>query len=125
MLKLSKNMIRMALHPDYYRSHASIHDRKPSSVDEELLEMEHIDHCIDSIRQSLTCNADISVLVWKWDAGEQRNVPQAEVSHTCRKFDKIQEWARERSGSQDWDDTFRELNDPLDSETWTKDDVEQ
>ena len=108
-------MIRMALYPDYYRTHARLHDRKLGSVDEELLGREHIDHCIDSIRQSLTCNADISVLTWSWDVREQRNIPQAEVPHVCRRFDKLQEWAEARAVSQDWDSTFRELHDPLDS----------
>jgi hypothetical protein len=114
-------MVRMALHPEYYRGsngHANLHDRGTGSVDEELFGVEHIDHCIDSLRQSLTCNADISVLTWNWDHREQRNVPQATVSHVCKRFVKIQEWAREHAVQEAWDGEFRESNDPLNPETW-------
>ena len=114
-------MIRMALHVDYYKGHATIHDRgvRRNQADDELLGAEHIDHCIDSIRQSLTCNADISAITWSWDRMEQRYTPQATVSHVCKRFDKIREWAKAHAAQQDWDDQFRVLDDPLDPDTWT------
>ena len=112
-------MIRMALHPDYYKAHASLDDRGANTVDEELFGDEHIDHCVDSIRQSLTCSSDISVLTWNWEHKQQRYIPRATVSHVCRRFDKIQEWARAYAANQDWDAQFRVLNDPLDPDTWT------
>ena len=113
-------MIRMALHSDYYKGHVSLQDRGGNQVDEELFGAEHIDHCVDSIRQSLTCNADTSVLTWNWNHGKQQHVPRASVAHVCKRFDKIQEWARAHAVHQDWDPQFRVLNDPLDPDTWTE-----
>ncbi|KAL5344047.1 hypothetical protein BJX70DRAFT_352466 [Aspergillus crustosus] len=56
----------------------------------------HIDHCIQSLRESLTCTADISTIFWSWDEAAQKNLPNAHTTHTCRDFGKLQEWARER-----------------------------
>lgn len=82
----------MALHKDYYdghEGHAALQDRGQNTVDEELFGFEHIGHCVDSIRQSLTCNADLSVLTWNWDEGEQRHRPKLTVPHVCKRFVKI------------------------------------
>jgi hypothetical protein len=58
----------------------------------------HIDHCLDYIRQVLMCHADVTPIVHK-----KRNPgynpllppwqPNFHVTHTCRNFDKIHEWA--------------------------------
>ena len=61
----------------------------------ELMGMEHLSHCLDALRQSLMCSADVTPLPWAWDAaaGEAKEV--AEVQHTCRDFDAIRAWAKE------------------------------
>lgn len=51
MLNLSQNMLRMALHPEYYRTGAE----RPDDEDDPLGEW-HLSHCLDSIRQSIMCN---------------------------------------------------------------------
>ncbi|KAF4626229.1 hypothetical protein G7Y89_g11930 [Cudoniella acicularis] len=57
----------------------------------------HYDHCIDLIRQSIMCHADISTLWFKWDEEHHRMKPQLNMMHTCRKFEKLRDWAFERS----------------------------
>jgi hypothetical protein len=49
----------------------------------------HLDHCIDTIRQSMICNADITPNVYQWseEAGELR--ARATVVHECKDFDKV------------------------------------
>ncbi|KAK3322987.1 hypothetical protein B0H66DRAFT_621021 [Apodospora peruviana] len=109
------NMIRKALHPEYYKPHAA----GPNPGDEdELLGPEHIDHCGDAMRQSLMCNSDVRVLVWTWNKEKQRNIEVGQIAHTRRRFDKIQAWARERAIYEGFDAAYRELNDPLDPDTW-------
>ncbi|PPR03356.1 hypothetical protein CVT26_007795 [Gymnopilus dilepis] len=86
-----QNMIRQALHRDYY------------TWDPHLSE-EHISHCVDSIRQSLMltktidadkrCNADISVNVWQWDPVMKSVKGHSTQAHTCKNFEKIWEWTR-------------------------------
>ncbi|KAF8533201.1 hypothetical protein BDD12DRAFT_866480 [Trichophaea hybrida] len=65
------------------------------SADHELMGIEHLSHCIDSLRQSLMCSSDISPLTWVWDEKAKEAKEIMEVQHTCRDFGKIQEWARE------------------------------
>ncbi|EFX04069.1 hypothetical protein CMQ_997 [Grosmannia clavigera kw1407] len=109
------NMIRKALRPDYYKPH--LPGPQPGDEDE-LLGPQHIDHCVDALRQSLMCNADISVLVWGWHQGRQRHTERGTILHTCKRFDKIHEWARQHAVYEAMDNGFREMNDPLDPSTW-------
>ncbi|WYZ45800.1 hypothetical protein EsH8_IX_000025 [Colletotrichum jinshuiense] len=109
------NMIRQALHPEYYKPH---HPGPNPGDEDEILGNDHIDHCVDAIRQSLTCNADISVLTWGWSKEKKKNLEMGTIVHTCRRFDKIQEWAREHAVYHIMDAGHREMNDPLDPETW-------
>lgn len=56
----------------------------------------HIDHCIDSIRQSLMCSSDITPIPYVWFTEHQAALPVTNVFRTCRDFDVLREWARER-----------------------------
>ena len=116
MLSISpQNMVRKALHSEYYRPH----NPGPNPGDQdELLGPDHVDHCIDAIRQSLMCSSDVSVLVWKWNKKWQRSLEVGQIVHTCRRFDKIQAWAKERAIYGGFDADYREANDPLDEDTW-------
>ncbi|KAK3317707.1 hypothetical protein B0T19DRAFT_435447 [Cercophora scortea] len=109
------NMIRQALHPEYYKPHTP--GPHPGEEDE-LLGHDHVDHCVDAIRQSLMCNADISVLTWRWNRKQKKNMEMGTILHTCRRFDKIQDWARKHAVYHNMDNEHREMNDPLDPDTW-------
>ena len=80
-----QNKVRKALHPEYY--------------DKENLRLDkgHWDHCIESIRQSLVCSADVSPLVWQWVDRVQEVRLAGNIIHTCRNFEKIRRWALERT----------------------------
>ena len=94
-------MIRKALSPEYYPQMApGLHGE-----DDHLLGFKHTDHCIDAIRQSLMCSADVSPFVWRPDA-MNRLRPEGKVMHTCRNFEKIWEWA--------WDNRIRGNLDEMD-----------
>ena len=56
----------------------------------------HIDHCIDSIRQSLMCASNITPLPYAWFTEYETVLPVTNVLRTCRDFDVLREWARER-----------------------------
>jgi len=57
--------------------------------------IDHVDHCIQAVRQSLMCNADLTPNVWVWN--EQRKLAQVrfDVLHTCKDWDALQAWAEE------------------------------
>lgn len=42
------------------------------------------------------CNADITPNVIQWDPQTHRNWARLDVVHTCRDFEKIQDWAKDQ-----------------------------
>ncbi|KAJ7160632.1 hypothetical protein C8R43DRAFT_1233822 [Mycena crocata] len=89
------NKIRMALDPDYYPEWriSTTNNQIPSQTNV----TRHVSHCVDWIRQALQCSSDTSVIVWQWDDTVNRNTFRGDVAHTCRNFEKIQEWAKSRA----------------------------
>ncbi|KAF5981295.1 hypothetical protein FBULB1_4861 [Fusarium bulbicola] len=62
-----------------------------------LTGIEHLEHCYDALRQSLMCSADITPLPWVWSDKAQEAKEVARVTHTCRDFDILRDWAREHA----------------------------
>ncbi|KAJ7485550.1 hypothetical protein FB451DRAFT_1392289 [Mycena latifolia] len=88
------NNIRMALDPDYYPDWriSTTNNWIPSQKDA----TEHVAHCVDWIRQSIQCTGDTSVIVWQWHDSRNHTNVMGNIAHTCRKFDKLQAWAKQR-----------------------------
>ena len=78
---------------------------------DDLLEMDHLDHCIDSVRQSLMCSSDISTITWTWDEEDQMSKPQADMIHTCRDFEAIRDWGLKNQAKKF--DVNQRVSDPL------------
>ena len=97
-------MIRMALDPVNYPSLAPSHNTSDRAHDH-LLGLAHTSHCVDSIRQTLMCGADISTLVWRRDQ-ENKLRPEGRVMHSCRNFDRIHEWADQHQAKGPIDDSI-------------------
>ncbi len=55
------------------------------------------DHCIDMIRQRLTCTADIGLVTAVWVDGYSEPYPDFSTRHQCRDFDKIRDWALDQA----------------------------
>ncbi|KAF9219419.1 hypothetical protein BS17DRAFT_789232 [Gyrodon lividus] len=90
------NNLRQTLHPEYYNDayYASKGVDNPMKIHIEGHEgFDHTGHCIDSLRESLMCSADITPIVWAWDERRKRTAPRLDVVHVCRDYEKIQEWA--------------------------------
>ncbi|KAK2052712.1 hypothetical protein LY76DRAFT_526127 [Colletotrichum caudatum] len=88
------NYLRMKLDP-WKASYPHI----PS--DDNFPEKYHVAHCIDSIRLSLECHADLSVVPQRWADGWLEPWPVVESDHVCRNYTKIQEWAHGRHPHKD------------------------
>jgi hypothetical protein len=82
-ITLPQNQIRMGLHPDRYPPIPISHG------------FDHIDHCVNSVRESLMCSVDVTPNVWVWDEGRKSSFPRLDTVHTCRNFDKVRAWAVE------------------------------
>ncbi|KXG51447.1 uncharacterized protein PGRI_094590 [Penicillium griseofulvum] len=61
----------------------------------------HVDHCIDSIRQNLMCNADLSLMTFHWVDDDMAPKPLFRRTHECANWENIQEWASKRSFNPD------------------------
>ena len=72
-------MIRKALSPDHYHPMHLAADGEDN-----LFGFTHIDHCVDTIRQSLMCHSDISVLPFQWKDHDQE----------VKIWGQITEWAQ-------------------------------
>lgn len=86
-------MLRMAIYKDYYPPKFGHHAK---------FQEYHIDHCIDIIRQSIQCHADLTVIPTKWYDGLGRDFIDSDQTHTCRNFEKVRQWNLdnfEKSGS--------------------------
>ena len=80
-------MIRQYIHPESYKL------TKALKVDTK----EHINHCLDAIRQELMCRGDVSLTTYEWLPDLQ--IPWAKLSydHECINWESIQDWAKERT----------------------------
>ena len=57
----------------------------------------HNEHCLDMLRQSVMCHADITPITMRWDTTQP--IPTANFSspHECLRWESINGWAKERS----------------------------
>jgi len=72
---------------------------------------DHLSHCLDDLRQSLMCSADISLVVWQWVESANRATPRMDVVHSCRNFDTIVDWAKAHPWDRDFDLTVHVEDD--------------
>lgn len=56
------------------------------------MDMPHIEHCVDMIRQNIMCSGDITPIPFVWDRTKQKAVAVGKVIRTCRNFDMLRQW---------------------------------
>ncbi|KAF3018919.1 hypothetical protein E8E14_010684 [Neopestalotiopsis sp. 37M] len=114
------NRLRKAFYPKRYNSSMINPDGTVS-----WMKWMHIDHCIESLRQSLTCSSDVTANGFDWREDVKYMMPRINTVHSCRNFDKIKKWAFDRyvplnnlqsnveaSGLVDWSKTYPNPEDP-------------
>ena len=84
------NKIRKALSSDYYGADALM----------------HVSHCMEHLRQAVMCNVDISTVFWTWSEVKKKALADARVTHTCRDFGAVKEWAEGRRIEGRFDDNL-------------------
>ena len=75
--------------------HKFIHGKEmPKS--EKVTQADHLDHCIDAVRQELMCRAEVTFVTYSWRP--DLAFPWATLSypHTCVNWDSILGWAKSR-----------------------------
>lgn len=91
-----QDYIRKSLYPEHYGH--KIHDHDDGNEfappgDPNDPPFDHLDHCINNVRQALMCNADLTPVVVQWDAETRRNWARLDVVHTCKDWDAVHQWA--------------------------------
>ncbi|KAI1078852.1 hypothetical protein F5B20DRAFT_546444 [Whalleya microplaca] len=56
----------------------------------------HKDHCLDFLRQSAMCHADVGVITFQWNSNIMVPVANS-TSHQCANWKKIEEWTKKRT----------------------------
>ncbi|KAE9409717.1 hypothetical protein BT96DRAFT_806673, partial [Gymnopus androsaceus JB14] len=82
------NLVRKALYPDYY----------PPS------ELSHLEHCVDIIRQAISCTIDLTPISWTWSEPQRATLPKMDGAHQCVDFENIQKWAYDHRMVTEFDD---------------------
>ena len=77
-------VLRQALDPEYY-------DLPPQH------KSEHLDHCLDNLRQLVMCKADVSLQTYDWLDNNPRPFANFVIEHDCYNFDAIDDWAEQRA----------------------------
>jgi Mycotoxin biosynthesis protein UstYa len=55
----------------------------------------HIMHCIDNLRESIMCHADVASLSWQWSERNEGIRVFSDVVHECKDFDAVLQWGKQ------------------------------
>ncbi|KAL4250373.1 ustYa family protein [Pleurotus pulmonarius] len=95
------NIVRKTIYSEHYTDmHISLANNE-----------EHVSHCIESLRQSVMCASDISVIVWQWDQEARKSRVRLDAVHQCRDFDRIREWGLKRQLKEDFNEDIHVESD--------------
>ena len=85
-------LLHQSLHPGYYSTR--------SVIWLEMLDpkrrLSHFDHCVEALRQYVTCNADTTVVTHQWFEDYPLPVPNQENPRKCVDWDAHLEWQKGR-----------------------------
>ena len=51
-----------------------------------------LDHCIDTLRETLQCNMDLTPVPHIWSEAKGMYLAETQLIHTCRKFGDLVDW---------------------------------
>lgn len=86
------NTYQRRVHHVLYRDHYF-----PDLTDEQRhLDDRHAAHCLNSLRQSIQCAGDVSLLTMKWVPYNREPTANFTGPHQCVNWDGIQDWAHDR-----------------------------
>ncbi|CAI6339175.1 unnamed protein product [Periconia digitata] len=54
------------------------------------------DHCLEALRVSLMCTANLGVYTFRWDSDPDRPLPKSNAERRCVDWDSLEQWAWSR-----------------------------
>ncbi|KAK5120448.1 hypothetical protein LTR85_006387 [Meristemomyces frigidus] len=102
------DLLRKSTHPGYYDEHeGSFAGASPRVIEG------HLEHCVETLRQTLMCHGDMSLLTYNWVEGRAMPYPNFNTIHTCKNWDKLVAWNMQRDVTTEWvDGTGRKMLSP-------------
>jgi hypothetical protein len=112
------NLLRQVTYKDYYtklgngnfaggQEELQMHTGMFPVHDIELPADDLADHCLEILRKNIECNADIGLFTFYMLEGDPLPWPELNSWHTCRNFNKVRDWALEKSiGNMERPDVF-------------------
>lgn len=89
ILKLPQDLVRRFSYRDEYD-----YSDVPAFLKPPEVLYDHVDHCLETLRINLMCNADTTpYLIEVMDGGKR--VVRTDALYRCRKFDNLVQWANE------------------------------
>jgi hypothetical protein len=84
----------MSLYPNHYNSPAIKKVTSPA----------HLNHCLDMVRQTIQCFADVTPMPARLGDNESGLLIsyRSDTEHMCHDFEKVKEWASARRGSEEF-----------------------
>ncbi|CAG8955465.1 hypothetical protein HYFRA_00010332 [Hymenoscyphus fraxineus] len=76
------------MYPAYYFVNISAQEAEDNRM--------HNGHCIDILRQSIMCHADISPVTMRWGSAQPIPLGNFSSPHECTNWDGIESWAKKR-----------------------------
>lgn len=55
--------------------------------------MQHVDHCVDYLRQSIVCHGDVGLIPFAFSNSEY--IPVFNTTKECRAYDPLEKWVDE------------------------------
>ncbi|KAI1376971.1 hypothetical protein F4677DRAFT_416948 [Hypoxylon crocopeplum] len=83
-------LLHQSLHQDYYATRSKVWDMSAER------RLSHWNHCIEALRQVVTCNADPTVLTHDWYEGIDEAVANEQNPRRCADWDAHFRWQLER-----------------------------
>ncbi|KAL6152861.1 hypothetical protein ACJQWK_03994 [Exserohilum turcicum] len=98
------NSIRVHLHPVLYNvsstqdAHSKTEEQIMKLVNDPMWKRNHLEHCLDRVRQALMCHGDLTPSpTYTWP-GFPISIGRS-GTHTCRKWGPIREWMDQRAAN--------------------------
>lgn len=89
------NDLRKVLYPEAYGGLTDV-TLPNGTINRDTDAFRHWDHCIDSLRQTIMCHADVAPIPFHVNVPVNKGIfPRLATSHTCRNFEQIQQWAKD------------------------------
>ncbi|KAF9219965.1 hypothetical protein BS17DRAFT_810874 [Gyrodon lividus] len=86
------DMLRKATYREHYESFDPLFQGDKDAL------MNHLDMCVDIIRQAMMCYPDLVMVSYYWVHAQPFPFGDSNTIHRCKNFEKILEWATEQTG---------------------------